>query len=357
MNLEADTLALAARSAGPDGDDFLHDILAEAQRRGAAKVHFEPMGRELRIRFRVSGALIEALRVPAVTGKVWLDRIDAGAIRIEGRTLAGVTLTTSEGRRGLLHIGAAEVAAEALQALGMRPSLVRALGAGSTRGGLVLVAGPQGSGCSTTLRALMRHLDDGARSFVSVDGMDDGAIAAAMDQDADVILAGAIADRRGAAAVVRAAEAGHLVLASLAARDSIGAILRLREWRVEPFQLASTLQTVLAQRLVRRLCPDCREPVQAQGSVSALLGFDPGAVVYAPIGCEACGHTGFAGQTGVFEAIHVDAALRRLINDGGDGAILARHAFVNAPNLGSAARALVREGVITPEEAVRISKG
>jgi general secretion pathway protein E len=114
---------------------------------------------------------------------------------------------------------------------------------------------------------------------------------------------------------------------------------------------------VLAQRLVRKLCPDCRRPVQAQGSVSALLGFDSGAIVFAPMGCESCEGTGFAGSTGVFEAIVADGAIRRLINDGGDEAILARHAFLRAPNLGSAARALVREGLTTPEEAVRISRG
>ncbi len=164
-----------------------------------------------------------------------------------------------------------------------------------------------------------------------------------MRQDADVILAGAITDRQTAAASVRAAEAGHLVLATLEARDAVDAILRLRALRVEAFQLASTLHAVIAQRLARRLCRACREPVQAGGSTCALLGFDPGAVVYAPVGCDSC-EGGFAGEAGVFEAILPDAALRRLINDGGDGAIIARHAFVNAPNLGSAARALVREG-------------
>jgi type II secretory ATPase GspE/PulE/Tfp pilus assembly ATPase PilB-like protein len=120
--------------------------------------------------------------------------------------------------------------------------------------------------------------------------------------------------------------------------------MAMRQLRVESFRLASTLQAVIAQRLVQRLCPECREPVQAQGSVSALLGFDPGAVVYAAAGCSACGDTGYAGQVAVFEAIHADPAMRRLINDGGDEAILASHAYVRAPNLGSAARTLVREG-------------
>ena len=84
---------------------------------------------------------------------------------------------------------------------------------------------------------------------------------------------------------------------------------------------------------------------------------DPGAIVYAPGGCDACHGSGYTGQTAAFEAILADAALRRLINDGGDEAIISRHAFLNSPNLGSAARALVRSGVTTPEEAVRISRG
>jgi general secretion pathway protein E len=130
----------------------------------------------------------------------------------------------------------------------------------------------------------------------------------------------------------------------------------MRDMRIEPFLLASTLRAVVAQRLVRRLCPSCRRPVQASGSVSSLLGFDPGTVIYEPVGCEDCNGTGFKGRIGVFEAIRIDDTIRRLINDGGDEAIIARHAFLKAPNLGSAARRLVREGLTTPEEAVRISR-
>ncbi|MBY0520189.1 MAG: type II secretion system protein GspE, partial [Sphingomonas sp.] len=107
---------------------------------------------------------------------------------------------------------------------------------------------------------------------------------------------------------------------------------------------------------VRRLCQTCRRPVQSQGSVSALLGFDPGTIVYEPVGCDDCAGTGFKGRIGVFEAIRIDDTIRRLINDGGDEAIIARHAFINAPTLGSAARQMVRDGLTTPEEAVRVSR-
>lgn len=98
------------------------------------------------------------------------------------------------------------------------------------------------------------------------------------------------------------------------------------------------------------------EPVQADGSVASLLGFDRGTVVYQAVGCPACKNTGYQGRIGVFEAVRVDETIRRLINDGGDEAILARHAFLNQSNLSAAARKLVRTGDTTPEEAIRISR-
>jgi general secretion pathway protein E len=126
--------------------------------------------------------------------------------------------------------------------------------------------------------------------------------------------------------------------------------------RVEPFLLASTLRAVVAQRLVRRLCPDCREAVQCDNRTGALLGFEAGTVVYRAQGCSSCKHTGYQGRIGVFEAVRVDETIRKIINAGGDEAILAQHAFRKSPNLASAARKLVRAGETTPEEAVRISR-
>jgi general secretion pathway protein E len=130
----------------------------------------------------------------------------------------------------------------------------------------------------------------------------------------------------------------------------------MRDMKVEPFLLASTLRAVMAQRLVRRLCPDCRRPEPASASVAALLGIEPGATVYEPVGCDSCGQTGFKGRVGVFEAVRIDDTIRRLINEGGDETAIARHAFARAPNLTSAARTLVINGETTPEEAVRITR-
>ncbi len=363
MHLHAEALTLvaaepedSARGAGR----LLAEILESAFARGASAVHLEPRGDELAVRMRVASALVDGFDLGVAQARDLAASLRSGPLRFRGREIGVATLSTASGDRIVLHLGAADAHAGELTALGMRPALVNALSTILARAsGLVLVAGPKRAGISTTLSALLRRADTGSRSLLTL--REGPAVAAdlraALAQDSDAILVPAIADRETAATAAQAAQAGHLVLAGVPVADSVGAILRLRELRVEPFQLASTLQAVVAQRLVRRLCGACRQPVQAARSTSALLGFDAGAVVYAPVGCERCDGTGFRGETAVFEAILTDAPLRRLIDDGGDGAILARHAFLNAPNLGSAARALVREGVTTPEEALRVSRG
>jgi general secretion pathway protein E len=138
--------------------------------------------------------------------------------------------------------------------------------------------------------------------------------------------------------------------------DAIGAITRMRDMKVEPFLLASTLRAVIAQRLVRRLCPVCKAPAKAESSVAALLGVRAGATIHQAVGCAACNGTGFKGRIGVFEALRIDDTIRRLINEGSDETLIARHAFETAPTLAASARELVLAGETTAEEAIRISR-
>ena len=126
--------------------------------------------------------------------------------------------------------------------------------------------------------------------------------------------------------------------------------------KVEPFLLASTLRAVIAQRLVRRLCPTCRRAVPADDTVAPLLGVPRDATVYEPVGCGECNHTGFKGRIGVYEAVRIDETVRRMINDGADESAIAAHAFARGETLTVAARRMVEEGVTTPEEAVRVSR-
>jgi len=169
-------------------------------------------------------------------------------------------------------------------------------------------------------------------------------------------MVGEIRDRETADVAVQAALTGHLVLSTVHTNDAIGAITRLRDMKVEAFLIASTLRAVLAQRLVRRLCPECRQPIEASGSLASLLGLKAGTIVYEPKGCPACSGSGYKGRIGLFEAVRIDDEIRRLINQGADEAAIAAQAFRANDTLTEAARALVRDGVTSPEEAVRVSR-
>jgi general secretion pathway protein E len=344
---------------------------------------------------RIDGVLRETLRMPPHVAPVVVSRIKVMA-RLDiaerrmpqdgriGLTLGGKlidvrvsTLPSRAGERVVLRILDKENAGIDLDVLGMTPGIHAAYReALGEPNGIVLVTGPTGSGKTTSLYAGLKLLNDGSRNILTVEDPVEYAIdgvgqtqinpqvglsfaaglRAILRQDPDVVMVGEIRDRETAEIAVQAALTGHLVLTTVHTNDAVGAITRLRDMRVEPFLIASTLRMVIAQRLVRRLCPICREPIQATGSLASLLGFDPGTMIYRALGCGECGQSGYKGRVGLFEAVKVDDNIRRLINGGGDEAVIASHAFRNSPNLGSAARQLVRDGVTTAEEAVRVSR-
>ncbi|WP_353205588.1 ATPase, T2SS/T4P/T4SS family [Sphingomonas sp.] len=374
---------------------LINGIIADAARNGVSDIHIEPYETGLVVRMRIDGVLRETLRMPPHVAPVVVSRVkvmarlDIAERRVPqdgriGLTLGGKlldvrvsTLPSRAGERVVLRILDKENAGITLDVLGMTAAINQLLKEAITEpNGIILVTGPTGSGKTTTLYAAMRLLNDGSRNILTVEdpveyamegigqtqvnpkvGLTFAAgLRAILRQDPDVVMVGEIRDRETAEIAVQASLTGHLVLSTVHTNDAVGAITRMRDMKVEPFLLASTLRAVIAQRLVRRLCENCRKPVQAEGSVSALLGFDAGTIVYEAVGCELCQGTGFKGRVGVYEAIRIDETVRRMINDGGDEALIARHAFLHAPTLGSAARQLVRDGVTTPEEAVRVSR-
>jgi general secretion pathway protein E len=374
---------------------LINGIIADAARQGVSDIHIEPYESGLVVRMRIDGVLREVLRMPPHVAPVVVSRIkvmarlDIAERRVPqdgriGLTLGGrlldVRVSTLPARAGervvlrLLDTDNAGIDFDLLGLTGNADTVLRA--ALAEPNGIILVTGPTGSGKTTTLYAALKTLNDGSRNILTVedpveyamDGIGQtqvnpkvgltfaAGLRAILRQDPDVVMVGEIRDRETADIAVQASLTGHLVLSTVHTNDAIGAITRLRDMKVEPFLIASSLRAVIAQRLVRRLCPDCRKPVQAEGSVAALLGFDSGTVIWRAVGCDACGGTGYRGRIGVFEAVRVDETLRRLINDGGDEAIIARHVFLHAPSLGSAARAMVKSGETTAEEAIRISR-
>jgi general secretion pathway protein E len=287
------------------------------------------------------------------------------------------TLPSRAGERVVMRLLDKDNAGIGLERLGMPAPIEGAFRAAlSEPNGIVLVTGPTGSGKTTTLYAGLRLLNDGTRNILTVEDPVEYAVdgvgqtqvnakvgltfaqglRAILRQDPDTVMVGEIRDRETAEIAIQASLTGHLVLSTVHTNDAPGAITRLRDMGIEPFLLASTLRAVVAQRLVRRLCPDCRAAVPADAAVTALLGLPPGATVYAPRGCANCGTTGFKGRVGVFEVVRVTDEIRRLILSGGDEAAIASIAFAASPALSGAARDLVLAGVTVPEEAIRVSR-
>jgi general secretion pathway protein E len=374
---------------------LINGIIADAVRQGVSDIHVEPYETGLVVRMRIDGLLRETLRMPPHVAPVIVSRIkvmarlDIAERRVpqDGRislTLAGKlldvrvsTLPSRAGERVVLRILDKENAGIDLDGLGMAAALNALLKDAFTEpNGIILVTGPTGSGKTTTLYAGLRLLNDGTRNILTVedpveyavDGVGQtqvdpkvgltfaAGLRAILRQDPDVVMIGEIRDRETAEIAVQASLTGHLVLSTVHTNDAVGAITRMRDMKIEPFLLASTLRAVVAQRLVRRLCPNCRRSIEATTPVAAIMGFPVGTVICEPVGCDQCGGSGFKGRIGVFEAIRVDETIRRLINEGGDETLIARHAFASAPSLGFAARDLVRQGLTTAEEAVRISR-
>ena len=374
---------------------LINGIIADAARNGVSDIHIEPYETGLVVRMRIDGVLRETLRMPAHVAPVVVSRVkvmarlDIAERRVPqdgrmGLTLGGKlldvrvsTLPSRAGERVVLRILDKDNAGIDLEALGLTPAMHKLLiEAMAEPNGIILVTGPTGSGKTTTLYAALRLLNDGSRNILTVedpveyavDGIGQtqvnarvgltfaAGLRAILRQDPDTVMVGEIRDRETADIAVQASLTGHLVLSTVHTNDAIGAITRMRDMKVEPFLLASTLRAVIAQRLVRRLCPVCREAVAARDTVAPLLGIDPAAIVYVARGCEACGHSGYKGRIGVFEGVRVDETVRRLVNEGGDESAIAAHAFARSPTLAEAARALVLAGETTAEEAVRVSR-
>ena len=383
-----------------DGQDeapvirLINGLIAEAVKVGASDIHIEPFDTDLVVRLRVDGVLHEAARLPAratamIASRIKvMARLDIAERRIPqdgriGLALGGKpldvrvsTLPSRAGERVVLRILDKDQTSLSLPDLGMDEAVLGAVrGALREPNGIILVTGPTGSGKTTTLYAALSALNETARNILTIEdpveyavdgvgqtqvnpkvGMTFAAgLRAILRQDPDVVMVGEVRDAETAQIAVQASLTGHLVLTSVHTNDAAGAITRLRDFGVEPFLLASSLRLIIAQRLVRRLCPKCRSEHPADG-LAGLLGIKAGKTVWRAKGCEACRNSGYAGRTGVYEAIRVTDEVRALIGSGATEAALSKAAFRDARPLGKAVKALVLEGVTSVEEALRVTR-
>ncbi|HEY8484563.1 MAG TPA: ATPase, T2SS/T4P/T4SS family [Longimicrobiales bacterium] len=346
-----DVSALRRASEAPPIVALVDLILERAIANGASDIHIEPASGRLRVRARIDGLLRELLELPEHTGGAVTSRIKVmagldiaikrrpqdgrGVVHAQGREFSFrvSTLPTENGEKVVLRLLDPANAGQRLDQLGFSPHthdrFVRLLGRGH---GVILVTGPTGSGKTTTLYAALASLDRERRNIITLEdpieyrlpGLTQvqvhqragltfaTALRAVLRQDPDVIMVGEMRDRETVEVGMAAALTGHLVLSTLHTNDAPGAVARLVEMGAPPYLVAGALIGVLAQRLARRLCPDCRVPCDPDPDRLRALGLPPH-TLYAPRGCPRCDGQGYRGRTGIFELLVVDGRIRELI--------------------------------------------
>lgn len=374
---------------------LINALIAEAVKTRASDIHIEPYEKSLSVRLRVDGVLREVLSLPPRMTPVLVSRVKVMArldiaekrlpqdgrisIALGGKTVdvRVSTLPARFGERVVMRILDKDEARLDLDALGMPADILARLKQSLNKpNGVILVTGPTGSGKTTTLYAALNLLNDPSRNILTVEDPVEYAIdgvgqtqvnskvgmtfatglRAILRQDPDIVMVGEIRDVETAEIAIQAALTGHLVLSTVHTNSAVGAVTRLRDMGAEPFLLSSTITAVLAQRLVRRLCPTCKTPHAPDLAERRLLGIDDKtpATVFAPQGCGRCGQTGYEGRIGVYELVVADETLKTLIHEDAGEQALAAHAFRRADTLAESGFRHVRAGLTSIEEVLRV---
>jgi type IV pilus assembly protein PilB len=343
---------------GASGEDasviqLVHRVIKEAVERGASDIHFEPGDEEMRIRYRIDGVLQEAATVPssavpAVVSRIKiLSDLDIAERRVpqDGRIslevadkpidLRVATLPASYGEKVVMRILDQSKVMIELEQLGMLPqALERFTKAFSQAHGAVLVTGPTGSGKSTSLYGALNQLNTIEKNIITIEDPVEyqlpgitqvqvnnkaglsfaSGLRSMMRADPDIIMVGEIRDRETAQIAIEAALTGHLVLSTLHTNDAPGAVTRLIEMGIEPFLVGSAVDCVVAQRLARLLCEECKRRTTITAEVMRANGFNVGLDLeaYEPVGCARCGGSGYKGRIGLYEVMWVSDTIRSL---------------------------------------------
>lgn len=356
--LDEDRQAVLLRKDGDQsGIENAQELLEEALLARASDVHIEPAESEYRVRFRVDGLMQEKIKFDRSDGQrvvsalKTLAQIDVaekrkaqdGRFRVRtGESDVDFRVATANsifGEKVVIRVLDRKAGLLGLGDLGMSRTMFEKFDSVlHSRSGMILATGPTGSGKTSTIYAALSQIDATKLNVMTIeDPVEyelDGAtqiplnpragitfesgLRSLLRQDPDVIFVGEMRDLEAAQIALRAALTGHLVFSSLHTKDAVGTIVRLEEMRIERNLLASALLVVLAQRLVRVLCPDCREPYPC-ATIELLeigIGLPEGETVFRAAGCEKCGHTGYVGRTGIFEMIVFDDEMRQALNDG-----------------------------------------
>jgi len=376
---------------------LINALLTEAVKENASDIHIEPFENRLVVRFRVDGVLREVLAPQRVLAPLVVSRIKVMArldiaekrlpqdgrisLRVAGRAVdvRVSTLPSGHGERVVLRLLDKQAGRLDLERLGMAPETQAVMDRLIHKPhGIILVTGPTGSGKTTTLYAAIARLNDKSRNVMTVedpieyylDGVGQTQVNAKVDmsfarglrailrQDPDVVMVGEIRDLETAEIAVQASLTGHLVFSTLHTNSAVGAVTRLRDMGVEPFLLSSSLLGVLAQRLVRVLCGQCKQPYEASRRDCEALGIDPESppTLYHAVGCPHCNQLGYRGRTGIYELVELDDQMRTMIHDGAGEHDLEGHARTSSPSIRQDGRRRVLAGETTVEEVLRVTR-
>ena len=372
---------------------LINAVLAEAIRESASDVHIETFEKHLQVRFRIDGVMREMVQPKRALAPLLVSRIKVMAkldiaekripqdgriaLRIGGREVdvRVSTLPTGNGERVVLRLLDKQGGALELPNLGMDPeTLGRLRDVVASPHGIFLVTGPTGSGKTTTLYAAMGELNRDSVNILTIENPIEYAIAgigqtqvnekadltfarglrAILRQDPDVVMVGEIRDLETARTAVQASLTGHLVMSTVHTNTAVGAVTRLVDMGVEPFLIASSVVGVLAQRLVRVLCPSCKVEAEPNAVEQSFLGA-AGRRVFHARGCDQCGRSGFKGRTGIYELVAADDGLRELVHDRASEQAMTEYVRANSPGIAADGRAKVLAGVTSVQEVMRVS--
>ena len=381
-------------------------IIKQAVEGNASDIHIEPGKENLKVRFRVSGKLYSSLFLPMKVHQAIIARIkilsglkiDERRLSQDGRFSTNIegknidfrvsTLPTTEGEKLVIRVLDSSKALLDMENLGLSGNnLESAKKAVGEPNGLILVTGPTGSGKTTTLYSILKELNKEGVNIITLEdpveyymeGVNQSQIKPdigytfakglrqILRQDPDIIMVGEIRDEETADLAIHAALTGHIVLSTLHTNSASGAIPRLIDMGIKPFLISPALNCVLAQRLVAKLCPHCKEEVRADKNMeefikeelsrNPLLKLPSNLIIYKPKGCSKCGSEGFSGRIGIFEVMNLNEKIQKIIRDNPEKSIIEEEAYNNGMiSIRQDGIYKAMKGLTTIEEVIKATK-
>ena len=373
---------------------LINGVISQAIKKRASDIHFEPYENQFIIRYRIDGILQEILSqnsriAPLIISRLKIiSRLDISERRLpqDGRVSLSMgsknvdvrvsTLPSSYGERIVLRLLDKQSAQINIDDLGLDQKILKNYKSTlKSSEGIILVTGPTGSGKTTTLYAGLRYLSDSSQNILTVEdpieytlqgigqtqvnaktGYDFAAgLRSMLRQDPDVVMVGEVRDQETARIAIQASLTGHLVLSTVHTNSAVGAITRLRDMGIESFLLASSLKTIISQRLVRRLCGKCKSSEPISTAMAKKFNIKDKIEVFSPQGCKNCEGTGYYGRIAIAESVQVDTILKNMIHESASEQDISQYAFGDNPSIDILSQALIIKGLTSSEEILRVT--